>query len=68
MVKELDAPYGSPWFKCKRVETFDLVVTEKVWPSIRVATMEGESRGLCCARAASIKSISVTWWKLRPMR
>ncbi len=52
VAKRLDAPYGEPWFKCKRVETFDLLVTDKVCPSIRLATIEGEDRGWCCARAA----------------
>jgi ATP-dependent DNA ligase len=49
VAKLLDAPYGTKWFKCKRVETFDLIVTEKDSDhhSIRLATMEGEGRGWC---------------------
>ena len=52
VAKRLDAPYGDAWHKCKRVQTFDLVVVEKVWPSIRLATAQGEDRGWCAARAA----------------
>jgi len=52
VAKLLDAPYGQPWHKCKRVQTFDLVVTDKAAPSIRLATVQGEDRGWCCARAA----------------
>jgi len=52
VAKFLDAPYGECWHKCKRVETFDLIVTEKFMPSIRLQTLDGEDRGFCCARAA----------------
>ena len=49
VAKFLDAPYGDTWFKCKRLETFDLIVTEKTigTMSIRVATLQGEDRGKC---------------------
>jgi ATP-dependent DNA ligase len=51
VASHLDAPYGEPWFKCKRVETHDLIVADKIHPSIRLQTAEGEDRGWCCARA-----------------
>lgn len=56
--KYLDAPFGQPWAKCKRVETFDLVVTEKLLPSIRLSTCDGEDRGWCKARS-DFESIAV---------
>lgn len=51
VAKPLDAPYGEPWHKCKRVETFDLLVTDKAAPSIRLGTMQGEDRGWCMAQS-----------------
>ena len=50
--KHLDGFFGDPWTKCKRVVTLDLVVTDKVRGSIKLATIEGEDRGWCHARAA----------------
>lgn len=50
VAKELDAPYGAEWFKCKRVITLDLVVTEKAddgRSSIRLGELNGEDRGWC---------------------
>ncbi len=49
VAKPWDAPYGTPWFKAKRRETLDLIVTEKhqVRASIRLGTVEGEDRGWC---------------------
>jgi hypothetical protein len=49
VAKRLDDPYGALWWKCKRVETFDLVVVEKATDrrSIRLALPEGEPRGWC---------------------
>jgi ATP-dependent DNA ligase len=59
VAKLLDAPYGTKWFKCKRVETFDLIVTEKDGgrQTIRVGTLQGEDRGWCpCSgQYASVK-------------
>ena len=52
VAKYLNDPFGAPWHKCKRIETFDLLVTDKSLPSIRLSTIEGEGRGWCCARAA----------------
>lgn len=52
VAKYLDASFGEPWHKCKRVETFDLLMTEKYFPSIRLRSLDGEDRGFCCARAA----------------
>jgi ATP-dependent DNA ligase len=52
VAKFLDAPYGECWHKCKRIETFDCIVTEKYMPSIRLRSLDGEDRGFCCARAA----------------
>lgn len=46
VAKHLDAPFGDPWHKCKRVETLDLVVTEKNLTSIRLAD-NGQDRGWC---------------------
>jgi ATP dependent DNA ligase-like protein len=67
VAKHLDAPYGAPWYKCKREETLDLLVTDKACPSIRLAAIpaedpsptpqsairnpNSEDRGWCCARA-----------------
>jgi ATP-dependent DNA ligase len=49
VAKLLDAPYGTKWFRCKRVVTFDLVVTEKAIDrhSLRLGTLQGEDRGWC---------------------
>src|SRR5581483_7683752 len=42
VAKYLDDSYGKGiWHKCKRVETFDLVVTEKYMPSIRLRSLDG---------------------------
>jgi len=54
VAKPLSAPWGaSLWFKCKRVETFDCVVTEKnlARGSIRLA-LNGEDCGWCPALRA----------------
>jgi hypothetical protein len=53
VAKELDAPYGTKWFRCKRTETFDLIVTDKamIRLSVRLATPEGEDRGWCSCQA-----------------
>lgn len=50
VAKRLDMAFGARWAKVKRVESFDLVVTDKACPSIRLATTEGEDRGWCAAR------------------
>jgi hypothetical protein len=49
VAKLLDSQFGAAWHKCKRVETFDLVVTEKATDrhAIRLATLDGEPRGWC---------------------
>ena len=52
VAKYLDAPWGEPWHKCKRVETHDCIVVAKFMPSIRLYSLDGEDRGFCCARAA----------------
>lgn len=52
VAKHLDAPYGECWHKCKRVETHECIVVEKFIPSIRLRSLDGEERGMCCARAA----------------
>lgn len=55
VAKELDAPFGAEWFKCKRIATFDLLVTEKNTKgpaSIRLSELNGEDRGWCPCRAA----------------
>lgn len=54
VIKDLDAPYGSEWIKCKRVETFDLIVVEKAAgkSSIRLGSADGEDFGWCPCRAA----------------
>lgn len=54
VAKQLDAPYGAEWFKCKRIETFDLLVTEKHQfgkASIRLSELDGEDRGWCPCRS-----------------
>lgn len=54
VAKELDAPFGSEWFKCKRIITLDLIVTEKALDgrsSIRLSELNGEDRGWCPCRA-----------------
>ena len=49
VAKDLDSRFGATWFKCKRIETFDLVVTEKAVGkmSIRIAERSGLDRGWC---------------------
>jgi len=49
----LDAPWFAPRWKCKRVETFDCVITEtdEARGSIRLA-LAGEDCGWCPAKAA----------------
>lgn len=46
VAKHLDSIYGAPWLKCKRVETFDVVLVEKhsaknsvrlAWPNLEDA-------------------------------
>jgi ATP-dependent DNA ligase len=54
VAKQLDAPFGAEWFKCKRIVTFDLLVTEKAMDgrsSIRVGELNGEDRGWCPCKA-----------------
>lgn len=51
VVKYLNGSFDNTWFKCKRIETFDLKVSEKVLGkmSIRLSdSITGEDRG-CCA-------------------
>lgn len=45
----LDGNFFDTRYKCKRVETFDLLVTEKITPCIRLSTLAGEDRGWCPA-------------------
>ncbi len=55
VAKHLDSPYGATWYKCKRSETFDLIVAEKDASgkaSIRLASAQGENFGWCPTRAA----------------
>lgn len=53
VAKPLDAPYGATWFKCKRVETFDCVVTElDPWRATIRLALNGEDCGWCSARSA----------------
>ena len=63
VAKHLDGTWYDTWVKCKRVETFDLLVVEKdlFRGSIRLASVEGEDRGWCPAKAAfdSIKLFDV---------
>lgn len=54
VAKQLDAPFGAEWFKCKRVITLDLIVTEKNQSgaaSIRLGELNGEDRGWCSCRS-----------------
>lgn len=49
VVKDLNSFFGAPWYKCKRVETFDLICTE-LHPeraSIHLADANGTDRGWC---------------------
>lgn len=59
VIKDLSSPFGVPWLKVKRQTTFDLIVTSKegTW-NLRLATPEGEDRGLCPARK-SFDSIQI---------
>ncbi len=52
VAKNLAEPFGATWWKCKRFETFDLVITElNPWSgSVRLAE-SGEDRGWCAAKA-----------------
>lgn len=55
IAKHLDTPWGHTWFKCKRQETFDLLVTEKHEggkSSIHLGTLDGADRGWCPCRRA----------------
>jgi len=54
VLKPVDAPFGCCWRKCKQIETHDLVVVGKREASgvLELATIEGEPRGCCPARAA----------------
>jgi ATP-dependent DNA ligase len=50
VAKKLDLPWGHAWHRCKRVETFDLRVTEKPLGlmALRLADpLTGEDRGKC---------------------
>lgn len=53
VAKDLYAPFGVPWFKCKRAETFDCRVVDKdeARGSIRLV-LDGQDVGWCPARAA----------------
>lgn len=55
LAKDLAAPFGEPWFKCKRQETLDLRVIEMdaARGSLHLADITtGEDRGWCPAKAA----------------
>ncbi len=55
VAKRLDSRFGDYWHKCKKVETFDLVITEKhpVKATIRLSTLDtAEDVGWCPCRAA----------------
>jgi ATP-dependent DNA ligase len=51
--KDLDAPFGVGWIKCKRRATFDLVVTGRREDTgvLELATLDGEPRGNCAAKS-----------------
>jgi ATP-dependent DNA ligase len=53
VAKDLDAPFGVGWTKCKRSESHDLVVTGRREDTgvLELATLAGESRGNCPAKA-----------------
>jgi hypothetical protein len=53
VAKDLDAPFGMGWTKCKRIETYDLVVTGRREETgvLELATLAGEPRGNCPAKA-----------------
>jgi len=51
VAKDLEAPFGIEWTKCKRIETFDCVVIEKDgWRGSIRLMLEGEDCGWCPAR------------------
>ncbi len=54
VIADLDAPYGTGLVKCKRMATFDLLVTEKHAhkSSIHLGSIAGEDFGWCPCRAA----------------
>lgn len=54
VIADLDAPYGTGLTKCKRMATFDLLVTEKHEhkSSIHLGSIAGEDFGWCPCRAA----------------
>lgn len=54
VIKDLDAPYGAEWIKCKRMETWDLIIVEKAAgkSSVRLSNAQGEDFGWCPCRAA----------------
>lgn len=55
VAKPLDSPFGVGWLKCKRVETFDMLVTDidLARGSLRLADLStGDDRGWCPAKAS----------------
>lgn len=51
VIKNLEAPFGVGWIKCKRTETFDCVVMEKdSWRGSIHLMLDGEDCGWCPAR------------------
>lgn len=53
VAKRLDAPFGVDWWRCKRIASFDCVVTERdcARGSIRLS-LDGQDVGWCPARQA----------------
>lgn len=58
VAKPFDAPFGADWIKCKRVETFDVVVTGKVQSAIEIS-FEGQHAGKCALFGSNWESVSI---------
>lgn len=58
VAKPFAAPFGEGWIKCKRVETFDVVVTGKVQSAIEIS-FEGQPAGKCALFGSNWESVSI---------
>lgn len=58
VAKRFDAPFGLDWFKCKRVETFDVLVTGKVQSAIEIA-FENQPAGKCALFGSNWESVQI---------
>jgi ATP-dependent DNA ligase len=66
VAKDLDAPYGRGWIKCKRIETHDCVVMEihPVKQSIRLGQLDG-GQMTDCGWCAVLGGAGLAWEKSR---